>query len=398
MLRSMFNEPKLEVTSFLFKDRNWFRFPIPLLQMMDKHEAILLAYLINYETVYGEWFYCRAKTIEEKLNYSLRRQSDLFRLLKEKEFIKTKKRNGIPPVRLIQIQWWMIFNRLGVLNTQDTSCSNTQDTSCSNRREELKTKRIIKPYSRTASQSARVNGFHSEVNKSPLEEWADACAKKYKTRMMELNKFENKFNIYQHWHKPFLELKRKYKTKEITRVLDYHLDHFKNEHHPHPTTPRLFAKQFERIQEHANGKFNFNKEKATNVFVTPEIQEKIVDKLLLLYQWPKDSSAQLPSVVQLSYTTYVEFRGRFHKLDNRTYKAVVAHWTNHYDFILDWFEWVNEQIIKWDEWNGNLSMFTFRYDHKHFIKMCSSLANEYGEPWTPVLELLKRKFNERTKV
>lgn len=114
---------------------------------------------------------------------------------------------------------------------------------------------------------------------------------------------------------------------------------------------------------------------------------KMLHNLTLNLTWPKGSKSKLPLFIHHSYKNYKLWRKRLLKLSKKKHEVVVQMSINHLAnvlppadrFIDQWIRSVNNEIINWDAWNGDLMYFVFTPQQKLFLNQIRAILSGYLE-------------------
>lgn len=109
----------------LYSPGRWCLFPYIFLAVMSPREAILMAYLININSMeeakdnYDGWFVCKQDRIANALLIKKDNITKLFRSLKNKGFLETSWSKTLPPKLLIQVNMKSIHAKVTSLDGCD---------------------------------------------------------------------------------------------------------------------------------------------------------------------------------------------------------------------------------------------------------------------------------------
>ncbi len=208
------------------------------------------------------------------------------------------------------------------------------------------------------------------------------------------------------WYQSFRLLKNQDKQTEqqITKALDFFVEHMDDEYVPVILNARQFRDKFSQIVKMMDNDL-------TSVQLSKDGQ-KLLESLSGL-SWPKGTSDQLPAIIQKSLNNYIVFKKKIDDLadaisvtkkevkddqyykDQAVYRFVQAlratYLTSPLIVIHAWMLGVHTSI-NWDGWAGSLYRMEFREDSKRLEKIGHTWAQEYchdTKRWDWLMEHLK---------
>lgn len=212
------------------------------------------------------------------------------------------------------------------------------------------------------------------------------------------------------WAREFRLLRKVVPVYEIQSVLDWYCERLVSEQTKGLPTALCNSKQFRANWNWI--KTAYDKWQKRNPQIEISAEAKQIVQTLMMSQWPKGSSAQLPAAVQVAINAFRTFRRKLadylgaHPVVTTEKKkvtydqnAVVVR--NVYDslpaatsFAEQWFRQLHASLVNWQEWSGDLTPFVWSGDptDQKFTKFVTNLISGYG-PYTVNLWLkLAKEF------
>ena len=121
--------------------------------------------------------------------------------------------------------------------------------------------------------------------------------------------------------------------------------------------------------------------------------------------WPKGAADQLPALCQTAMDAYLPFMAKLRKETQRLSKLpktnskvlaeadfldiVRTKMGGVLSFVENWYGRVHARVSNWEGWNGDLTSYAFRPDHKDFQKQGAGWSTAYCHSprlWTQLME------------
>ena len=228
------------------------------------------------------------------------------------------------------------------------------------------------------------NGFFEKIETSTFD---DIAAKKFSEALAKKRKLYVHANL-KNWSKWIAKIRRDYQVpnSRIKEVIQYHISTLGSKYCLSIYSAETLHKRFIEL----DASMDKEKPKVEKIVLTP-FMEKIVARLKQECTWPLGSAVQLPKVVSESQRNYADWRRKCWELmktiskdkphrDYRYYhsfyeKLEAAVFTE--NFVWGWFYKINQKLIKWPEWSGQLASYTVTEQHADFQALGYEASQEY---------------------
>jgi len=407
-------------TARLLSYGSWEHIPKWGRSFLSDKEAILLSLLMNLEFQLqdknrippgekmiqpGDWFLCSEGYITSSMEISLSSHYRLLKQLSKKNLIKIKKEKSKHPRRMIRLLWKNIAKNIERSNRnspEKISYSNT----CQNDRYKLK--------KRTEKNRHVINVLlHNTNNICRSSKNSDgSCRNLDKTlatflrsKLSKKRKLIGNSSVLKNWANSFRLLRKEVGEEDLIEVLEWYCSHVGEEFVPVAYSASSFRNKFVRIQDAMNRSRKRKQSKPSFSFSPKERKEitHILTYLSSTLNWPKDSSKELPFLIEEAFFIYRNFRTKLYKMKiglvrcpapkKRIVQIIYDLLPSTSSFVREWCEQGHSRIANWDEWSGNVNMLRFSLDHKLFAKQCKSLLSSLGrnkpdQDWKDIQELV----------
>lgn len=157
--------------------------------------------------------------------------------------------------------------------------------------------------------------------------------------------------------------------QRVESVWSFYEKNYRRIKKPNVTSGSSFAGAFAWLED------IIEREKEHQVEITDDAKKVATN--LRSSRWPKGSTDQLETAVQISLNNAKTFRQQLDE-SKPFHRRVSSEMPSILTFVRTWFERVHHRIDGWENWNGNLTALAFKVDSKEFQQMGKQWAGEYG--------------------